>query len=223
MIKLFALFTLISPLSVWGVWGRAPEDFVSIKNADSDILVDVKYFGENNFVGEKIDGYQAPYCVLSAPAAKALKHAQEIAKERGFGLKVFDCYRPQTAVDHFVRWAKDLENIKMKERYYPFVKKDMLFEEGYIAEKSGHSRGSTVDLTLVDREGEEVPMGTRFDYFDPLSHTESREIAPENLKNRLLLKGIMEEAGFKNYAKEWWHYTLKNEPHSDTYFSFPVR
>lgn len=207
---------LLSPLAM-----SLPNGFVSIDKLDPSIQVEARYFGEDNFVGQRIDGYQAPKCVLSLQAAKALEKAQALAKEWGLALKVFDCYRPQSAVNHFVRWAKDLGDTKMKKRYYPNVPKSELFSQGYIAEKSGHSRGSTVDLTLT-QNGNELEMGTIFDFFDPRSHTEAPETIKEAAQNRANLKRIMHEAGFKNYPQEWWHYTLIDEPHKDTYFQFPV-
>lgn len=221
------------------------KQFVPIKEFAPNILVEARYFGEHNFIGRKIDGYKAGKCLLSLPAAKALAKAQKESNRLGYTLKTYDCYRPQMAVDHFVRWAKDLEDQKMKARFYPQVAKEVLFENGYIASKSGHSRGSTVDLTLVklpaadqpDFNSEEplvdcrsperfkdnsVDMGTAYDCFDPLSHTENPEIGKKALKNRRLLKKIMQKSGFKNYSKEWWHYTLKNEPYPDTYFNFSI-
>lgn len=197
--------------------------FIDIKVLSPDIKVEAKYFTDDNFVGEKIDGYQAGKCLLSNQAAQALARAQKIAREKGLFLKAFDCYRPQKAVDHFVRWAKDLTDTRRKRVHYPNVSKENLFTDGYIASKSGHSRGSTIDLTLVDANGVELDMGGIYDFFDPISHTLSPQVPAAKLKNRKELKSIMESAGFKNYSKEWWHYTLKNEPYPDSYFSFPVK
>jgi D-alanyl-D-alanine dipeptidase len=146
-----------------------------------------------------------------------LQNVQSELQKEGFTLKVFDCYRPQRAVDHFVRWAKDLNDTKMKSTYYPNVDKKDLFKDGYIAAKSGHSRGSTLDLTI-----EGFDMGTPFDFFDPRSHTMTETVTQQQHKNRMTLKRVMERNGFKNYAEEWWHYTLKEEPFKETYFDFAI-
>lgn len=205
------------------IYARKALPFPDIKALSPNVIVDAKYYGEKNFVGERIDGYEAPKCLLSKKAAQALSRAQKLAEKQELSLKAFDCYRPQIAVDHFVRWAKDLKDTKRKKVHYPYVSKENLFSEGYIASKSGHSRGSTIDLTLATKAGKELDMGGIFDYFDPLSHTLSKKITKSQLKNRLKLKSIMEEAGFRNYKKEWWHYTLRKEPYPQSYFSFPVK
>lgn len=221
--------------------------FVSILEMDSTIVVEARYFGDNNFVGRPIAGYEAPKCLLTRPAAAALVRVQEDLRPFGLGLKTFDCYRPQRAVDDFVAWAADADDTEMKPWFYPAVGKGDLFSEGYIAERSGHSRGSTVDLTIVplsptdtgqaEVEGpidcrlpgnerpraEPVHMGTAYDCFDPLSHTANPEISVEARRNRLLLKSVMEKHGFVNYAQEWWHFTLRDEPYPDLYFDVPVR
>jgi zinc D-Ala-D-Ala dipeptidase len=195
-------------------------------------------------VGEKIDGYQAPRCLLSQPAADALAAVQlDLAGRgqplpqlpfitrslrelvgRGLGLKVFDCYRPQRAVAHFMRWAQNVDEVSRKAEFYPEVDKRDLFKEGYIAERSGHSRGSTVDLTLVRRaDGSELDMGSPFDLFSPKSWPSDRSVSALAQSNRALLAEAMMRAGFRPYDKEWWHFTLVNEPFPDTYFDFPVR
>lgn len=226
---------------------EAPADFVALSTVDPTILQEMRYFTPHNFVGERIDGYQQPLCILTRPAAEALHKAQTKLLRQGYTFKVYDCYRPQRAVNHFVRWAQDLDDQAMKGEFYPNVDKSRLFEDGYIAEKSGHSRGSTLDLTLVKIParptrpyipGEplvpcyapqqkrfpdnSVDMGTGFDCFDTLSHTLDPRIQGEQRANRLLLKGTLEELGFANLAEEWWHYTFKPEPYPDTYFDFPV-
>ena len=224
-----------------------PDQFVSISDLDPTIQLDIRYFTANNFTGRKIKGYESAKCILTIDAAKALVEAQKDAITRGYSIKVYDCYRPQRAVSDFVEWAKDLEDTEMQHRFYPAVPKNELFSRGYIAEKSGHSRGSTMDLTLVPlntRQPESVPannhydcrlqkpgrypdnsidMGTGFDCFDKLAHTDNPDITEAGRKNRHLLRSIMENAGFVNYDKEWWHYTLKDEPFPDTYFDFPVQ
>ncbi|MBL3670883.1 M15 family metallopeptidase [Streptomyces sp. M2CJ-2] len=226
---------------------KAPKDFVALNSVDPTIIQEMRYFTPHNFVGERIDGYRQPLCILTRPAARALHEAQRKLLRQGYSLKVYDCYRPQRAVDHFVRWAKDLDDQAMKGEFYPNVDKNRLFADGYIAEKSGHSRGSTVDLTVVRLPAEptrpyhpgqpltpcfaakdqrfpdnSVDMGTGYDCFDTLSHTLDPRIQGEQRANRLLLKGTLESLGFVNLAEEWWHYTFKPEAHPDTYFDFPV-
>ena len=201
-----------------------PHGFVDLKKAVPALQVEARYYGSNNFLGRPVDGYEAPRCYLTRPAAKALKAAEEALAPFGLGLKVFDAYRPQRAVDHFVRWAKDLGDTKMKARYYPRVAKSVLFKEGYIAARSGHSRGSTVDLTLIDRaSGRELDMGTGFDFFGPESWPSSMAVTAQQRANRLLLRSVMTRAGFRPLQEEWWHFTLENEPFPERYFDFPVR
>lgn len=226
---------------------KAPENFVALRAVDPTILQDIRYFTRHNFVGDRITGYQQPLCILTRSAAEALHKAQVKLLKRGYTLKVYDCYRPQRAVDHFVRWAKDLDDQRMKTEFYPQVDKTRLFTDGYIAEKSGHSRGSTMDLTLVKlparptrpySPGEplmpcyaprherfpdnSVDMGTGYDCFDTLSHTDNPRITGEQRANRQLLKGTLETLGFVNLPEEWWHFTYKPESYPDTYFDFPV-
>ena len=203
------------------------QDFVDVRSLDPSIAADMRYAGSENFVGEPIDGYEAPKCLLSRAAAEALVEVQSILRDDGFGLLVFDCYRPQRGVDHFVRWAKDTTDLRTKAEYYPNVRKSRLFEDGYIASRSGHSRASTVDLTIVRRRPDDsveaLDMGTPFDFFDPRSHTESPDVTSEQLVNRLRLRDAMEEGGFRNYSAEWWHYTMRDEPYPDEYFDRPIR
>ncbi|MFF0475449.1 M15 family metallopeptidase [Streptomyces sp. NPDC004284] len=226
---------------------KAPREFVALSSVDRTILQEMRYTTAHNFVGEPVDGYRQPLCILTRPAAEALHRAQVRLLARGYTLKVYDCYRPQRAVDHFVRWAKDLEDERMKKEFYPLVDKSRLFADGYIAEKSGHSRGSTVDLTIVRLPavstrayvpGEElvecsapqeerfpdnsVDMGTGFDCFDTLSHTDDPRIRGEQRANRDLLRGALAEQGFVNLPEEWWHFTFKPEPFPSTFFDFPV-
>uniref|UniRef100_A0AAU1I8Q0 D-alanyl-D-alanine dipeptidase n=1 Tax=Streptomyces sp. NBC_00180 TaxID=2903632 RepID=A0AAU1I8Q0_9ACTN len=226
---------------------KAPNDFVALRTVDPTIVQEMRYFTPHNFVGERIDGYRQPLCILTRPAAEALRKAQKRLLRQGYKLKVYDCYRPQRAVDHFVRWAEDLDDEAMRDEFYPNVDKTLLFADGYIAEKSGHSRGSTMDLTIVRlpakptrpyvpgaslvpcfaAQAERFPdnsvdMGTGFDCFDTLSHTLDPRIKGEQRTNRLLLKSTLEALGFVNLAEEWWHYTFKPEPYPDTYFDFPV-
>jgi D-alanyl-D-alanine dipeptidase len=201
-----------------------PSGFVDLKETVPSVAVELRYYGENNFIGQRIDGYEAPICYVSISAAQALKEVQSELSSFGLGLKLFDGYRPQRAVNHFVRWAKDLNDTTMKASYYPNVQKSELFEKGYIATHSGHSRGSTVDLTLIDlATGEELDMGTVFDFFSPLSSPTSKEVTQQQRANRLLLRSLMLRHGFRPLEEEWWHFTLENKPYPTTYFDFPVR
>lgn len=201
-----------------------PDDFVDISQTVPGITVETRYYGSDNFVGKRIDGYEAPRSYLTLPAAKALARVQSELERYGLGLKIFDAYRPQRAVDHFVRWAKDLEDIKMKKRYYPNVAKSTLFEKGYIAARSGHSRGSTVDLTIIDMASETaLDMGTSFDYFGEESWPSSQAVTAQQRANRLLLRRVMMRHGFRPLEEEWWHFTLENEPYPERFFDFPVR
>ena len=205
-------------------------DLISISELDSTIVLDIRYASNDNFVGARIDGYEDPVCLLSAPAASALVEANRILAGVGFRLGVFDCYRPQRGVDHFVRWSRYALDQKMKSSYYPNVDKKLLFELGYIASRSGHSRASTADVGMLasadssdDGPFEWVDMGTPFDYFDPLSHTDVPGLSPQQRYHRDVLRDAMRKAGFRNYAKEWWHYTLIDEPYRDQYFDVVVK
>ena len=199
-----------------------PAGFVDLAEAVPGIVVDLRYLGENNFVGTPIEGYEAGNCYISKEAALALASVQEELAAFGLGLKVFDAYRPQRAVDHFIRWAEDLDDTKMKPAFYPRVSKQHLFRDGYIAARSGHSRGSTVDLTIVSEDGE-LDMGTPFDFFGSESHGASLAVTPQQRANRALLRSVMTKHGFRPLAEEWWHFTLDDEPYPGTYFDFPVR
>ena len=198
--------------------------FVSIGEAIPDILLDIRYYSSFNFIGERIDGYEEPAALLTREAAQALKEAGKEAAGQGFRLKIFDAYRPQKAVDHFVRWAKDPDDIRMKEFFYPELEKKDIIPLGYIAEHSGHSRGSTVDLTLFDMATQrDLDMGGTFDYFGELSHPDYSGVSEAQHANRMLLQKLMLKHGFRPPETEWWHFTLENEPCPDTYFTFPVR
>jgi len=201
-----------------------PQEFRYIKNEIPNIVEEIRYYGENNFIGTPIDGYLAPRAILTKEATKSLKKVQNELNSFGLGLKIFDAYRPQKAVNHFVRWGKDLKQTKMKMEYYPTVDKKNLFKEGYIAEKSGHSRGSTIDLTIIELKNEtELDMGSNFDFFSKMSWVKYDKITPQQRANRMLLNSIMLRYGFRPYAQEWWHFTLKNEPYSNKYFDFNIR
>lgn len=202
----------------------ADHPLVDIETIAPSIVVEMRYFGSDNFVGRPIDGYLAPKCLLSEPAAKALGKAQGEFAVFGLSIKVFDCYRPQPAVDHFMRWTRDANDVSKKIEFYPDVQKSRLVPDGYIAERSGHSRASTVDLSLVfESSGVELDMGSAWDYFDVMSHTENNSVSLEARRNRLLLRSVLHKHGFDNYSAEWWHFTLRNEPFPETYFSHPVK
>ena len=198
--------------------------FVNSAETVPGLAVDMRYFGEENFVGRRIAGYEAPVCLLTREAAEALGKVQARLAAFGLGLKVFDCYRPTRAVADFAAWARDPSDQKRKTQQYPDVDKSRLFELGYIAERSGHSRGSTVDLTLVDlQSGAELDMGAGYDLFDTLSWPSDPRPAVAARANRMLLQQVMTEAGFRPLKEEWWHFTLNGEPYPETYFDFPVR
>ncbi|MFG2720040.1 M15 family metallopeptidase [Streptomyces sp. NPDC048416] len=226
---------------------KVPGAFVALSSVDPSIIQEMRYITPHNFVGGPIDGYRQPLCILTRPAAQALHRAQRELLRRGYSLKVYDCYRPQRAVDHFVRWAKDLADQRMKAEFYPRVDKSRLFADGYIAERSGHSRGSTMDLTIVELpavpsgpyrpgqplapcyapRGERFPdnsldMGTGFDCFDTLAHTDDPRIQGVQRANRQFLKHTLEARGFVNLPEEWWHFTYRPEPFPDTRFDSPV-
>lgn len=200
------------------------QGFVLVTDIVPDVILEIRYFSTYNFVGQRIDGYEEPVAILTREAANALKQVSDDMLKQGYRLKVYDGYRPQRAVDHFVRWAEDLNDTAMKSVFYPQVDKADLFEQGFIAKKSGHSRGSTVDLTLVDAlTGKELDMGGAFDYFGELSHPGYRgELTQAQIDNRMLLREAMLRHGFKPLSTEWWHFTLVNEPYPGTYFDFPV-
>lgn len=198
--------------------------FVSVTDVVPDAILDIRYYSENNFIGEKIDGYEEPVALLTKEAALALKKAADEIRKRGLCFRIYDAYRPQKAVDHFVRWAKDLGDTRMKKWYYPDISKQDIFPLGFIAEHSGHSRGSTVDLTLYDCDGRcDVDMGGTFDYFGEISHSDYADLSSEQLSNRKYLREVMVKNGFMPLKEEWWHYTLKDEPCPNTYFTFPSR
>ena len=201
-----------------------PEGFVLVSDVVPDVIQEIRYYSTYNFVGRRIDGYETPVAILTRQAAEALKRASDDVVRRGYRLKIYDAYRPQRAVDHFVRWSKDPADATMKAPFYPGLEKSELFPRGYIAEKSGHSRGSTVDLTLFDAStGKEVDMGGTFDWFGESSHPAwTNGLTSAQIANRMLLRETMLKAGFKPIEEEWWHFTLKDEPYPDTAFDFPV-
>lgn len=198
-------------------------DFVLVSEVIPEAILEIRYYTDYNFVGERIDGYEEPLAFLTKEAATALKKVSDELMAQGYRLKIYDAYRPQMAVDHFVRWAKDLEDTKMKEYFYPELEKDVIFPLGYILEHSGHTRGSTVDLTIVDKDTkEDIDMGGTFDYFGELSHPDYKGITDEQFNNRMILREAMLKYGFNPLDEEWWHFTLKDEPYPNTYFTFPI-
>ena len=217
--------------------------FVTLSDAVPDAILEVRYFSTYNFVGERIDGYEEPTALLTKKAAEALRAVSDDVVAQGYRLKIYDAYRPQKGVDHFVRWAADLQDVRMKPYFYPDLDKSVLFEQEYIMAKSGHTRGSTVDLTLFDmRTEKEVDMGGTFDWFGPESHPDfcgnpetgeytgdnskspaGRSITERQFANRMILRRAMLAHGFKPLDTEWWHFTLRDEPYPDVYFTFPVK
>ncbi|MFG1392821.1 M15 family metallopeptidase [Xanthobacter agilis] len=214
---------LVAPAVGVAAPAARPEVFVDVKDLLPDVVLDVRYAGSRNFVGAPVDGYGAARCLLTRPAAEALAGVARDAQARGLKLKLFDCYRPARAVAHFARWAADLSDTRTKATYYPDLDKGQLFALGYIAARSGHSRGSTLDLTMVEAEtGAELDMGTPFDLFSTLSWPDSDAVTAEQKANRRLLARLMAEHSFKPFAQEWWHFTLADEPFPATYFDFPI-
>lgn len=219
--------------------------FVNITDIVPDVILEIRYYGTYNFVGARIDGYLQPTALLTREAAEALKNVSDDVKSLGYRLKIYDAYRPQMGVDHFVRWSTDPTDTCMKRYFYPMLDKPVLFEQNYIMSKSGHTRGSTVDLTIFDMTTEkEVDMGGTFDWFGEESHPDycgnpetgeylglteeqqSRGLQPitkEQFRNRMILRNAMLRHGFKALDSEWWHFTLIDEPFSNTYFTFPVK
>lgn len=235
--KIFISCLILSLISVFAIMGASfsadvgekfnysndSSDFVVLTDIDPNVILEIRYYSTYNFVGDRIDGYEQPTALLTKEAAEALKEVSDDLEKKGYRLKIYDAYRPQKAVNHFERWANDTRDTRMKDYFYPELDKSVLFDQGYIANYSGHSRGSTVDLTLFDMKTEkEVDMGGTFDYFGEISHPDYKNITDEQYKNRMILREAMMDHGFKPIDTEWWHFTLENEPYPDTYFTFPV-
>ena len=199
-----------------------PNGFVYVSDVIPSVREDIRYAGTHNFIGRPVDGYAVPRAVLTCEAAHALRAAADAFARQGYTLLLYDGYRPQRAVDHFARWAQDESDTVAKAEFYPDLDKAELFPRGYIALKSGHSRGSTVDLTLLSGDGRELDMGGKFDWFSPVSSHAYEALTDVQKANRLLLKAGMEAAGFTPYSEEWWHYRLLDEPYPDTYFDFTI-
>ena len=201
---------------------QLPNNFIYLDEIIKDVVINLKYLSNDNFIGSPINGYINNRIIITKEAASALKHVQEDLSHFGYGLKVYDAYRPQKAVDHFVKWSKN-NNKKMKSTHYPNVKKKRLFKEGYIASKSGHSRGSTIDLTIIDlKNNKELDMGTIYDFFGKESWIDYSKLSSKQRANRLLLQSLMKKYGFRPLKEEWWHFTLHNEPFPEKYFNFNV-
>ena len=200
-----------------------PSGFVLLADYVPGIIQEIRYYSTYNFVGERINGYEEPVALTTVEAARALISVANELNVKGYRLKVFDAYRPVNAVSHFVYWGLEDQDIRMKPYFYPNLEKQELFAKGYIAAKSSHSRGSTVDLTLFDMNaGKDVDMGSPFDFFGEVSHPDYKGITEQQYKNRMLLQNAMVRNGFTTIDCEWWHFTLKDEPYPDTYFEFPV-
>ena len=200
-----------------------PSGFVLLSDYVPGIVQEIRYFSTYNFIGDRIDGYEEPCAIITKEAARALKSVSNEMMVQGYRLKIFDTYRPACAVRHFVLWGIEDQDIRMKPYFYPELEKQELFMKGYIAKQSSHSRGSTVDLTLLDmKTGKELDMGSPFDLFSELSHPDNRDITDEQYENRMILRNVMIRNGFAPINCEWWHFTLENEPYPDTYFEFPV-
>ncbi len=226
MSKFWQVITVLSALSALVAAAGASQRAAMLINAETvvpGLITDIRYAGSHNFVGRPIDGYRAPRCLLTQPAANALAEVAREVAIRGLVIKAFDCYRPTRAVADFIRWARDPKDQAAKTEFYPQVDKRTLFRDGYIASRSGHSRGSTIDLTLARNDGTELDMGTPFDFFSPRSWTAASSVSAEQHANRMRLAAAMQHHGFRGYPKEWWHFTLRNEPFPDTYFDLPVQ
>ncbi|MBR1450904.1 MAG: M15 family metallopeptidase [Lachnospiraceae bacterium] len=197
--------------------------FVLLADFVPQIVQEIRYYSTYNFIGDRIDGYEEPCALLTKEAARALKSVAAEVMVQGYRLKVFDAYRPACAVKHFMLWGIEDQDVRMKPYFYPDLEKQELFIKGYIAKQSSHSRGSTVDLTLLDmKSGKELDMGSPFDFFGPVSHPDYKGITDEQYENRMILQNVMTRNGFKTIDCEWWHFTLEAEPYPDTYFEFPV-
>ena len=219
--RLYYKFIIIFILSNL-VANNLPKGFVYISEIINNVDLDIRYSSSDNFIGKNINGYNSPVAIGTTELASALQEVQNDLKHFGYGIKIFDAYRPQKAVNHFLRWSTN-DDILMKDLFYPNIDKKNLFKEGYIASRSGHSRGSTVDLTIIDiNNKKELDMGTVYDFFGTESSYDFTGLTPEQSSNRLLLNSIMNKFGFKALETEWWHFTLENEPFPDTYFNFNV-
>lgn len=227
-----AMFSACKNTNTQTLPGEDGSGFVSVSEVVPDVILEIRYHSTYNFIGDRIPGYDEPLALITRQAADSLKVVSDELLQQGYRLKVYDAYRPQCAVDFFMEWAKDEDDIRMKEYFYPELEKSVLIPQDYIAEKSGHTRGSTIDLTLFDmKTGKEADMGCTFDYFGVASHPDvlpgqpignCKPINEQQYRNRMILRDAMLRHGFKPYECEWWHFTLEDEPYPDTYFTFPV-
>ncbi len=200
-----------------------PKGFVDLNDLIDDLQVDLKYFTGDNFIGAQVRGYERSRCIITQAAAQALVRVQQTLSEFGLGLKIFDAYRPQMAVDHFIQWCGEITAPVTQSRFFPDLQPAELFSKGYLIKHSSHSRGSTVDLTLIDSvSGEELDMGTEFDFFGPLSWFDATKVSAQARANRMLLQQTMVQHGFVPFHQEWWHFTLADEPFPSRYFDFPI-
>ncbi|WP_457617199.1 M15 family metallopeptidase [Lutibacter sp.] len=223
--KAFILCVIAILFSINGIAQKLHKGFSYVKEEIPTIVLELRYASNHNFIGKPIDGYLKPVAILSSNAVEALKKVQAELAKKQLGLKIYDAYRPQTAVNHFMRWALDLNDTINKAEFYPNVDKKNLFKDGYIASRSGHSRGSTIDITIVNLASpnkEELDMGSPYDFFGEKSWIQYPKLTAKQRENRELLQRVMKKYNFANYPKEWWHFTLKNEPFPETYFDFPI-
>jgi len=225
MLMLAALSFMLPQCANAETYSDDSSGFVVLSDVVPDIIQEIRYYSTYNFVGDRINGYNEPCALMTKEAADALKKVADYLRPKGYRLKIYDAYRPQMAVNHFMAWAKDVNDTRMKKYFYPELDKAQIIPQGYVAVKSGHSRGSTIDLTLFDMNtGKEVDMGGTFDYFGERSHPDYKgDLTAEQIANRNILRDAMIKFGFKPLEEEWWHFTLKNEPYPDTYFTFPVQ
>ncbi|WP_442265558.1 M15 family metallopeptidase [Tenacibaculum sp. ZS6-P6] len=222
MKKIFTFFFYWTTLILFAQ--KLPKGFSYIKDIAPSIQQELRYCYTNNFVGTSINGYEEPVLITSTKAALALKKAQDQLIKKGLSLKIFDAYRPQRAVNHFGRWARIPKDTLTKQQFYPKLNKRNLFKLGYISSRSGHSRGSSIDLTIINlKTNKELDMGGPYDFFGKVSHVFYKNITKKQKENRMLLRNIMLANGFKPYSYEWWHFTLRNEPFPKTYFDFPIK
>ncbi len=220
-LTVFILFSFVQVNSASQI-SYDKSDFIPIYTVIDDAAYDIRYYSSNNFTGNKINGYKAPIAYMTKDGAKALVIAADNLRKQGYRLLIWDTYRPQKAVDNFVEWINDPNN-KGDKSFYPSLEKSDLLEGQYIMSKSGHTRGSTVDLTLIKKDGSFVDMGGTFDLFSEISHPDYKKLTREQKKNRKILHDAMIQAGFKGIDSEWWHFTLENEPYPDTYFDFDIK
>lgn len=219
--KMKLLFFLIVCMSISSA--QLPNGFVYVQDFIPSIKVELRYYSTNNFIGRPVDGYLRDVAILSAKATEALKQIQLELKQENLSIMIYDSYRPQRSVNHFVKWAKNLHDTLNKKLFYPRVKKNELFDRGYIALKSGHTRGSTLDVTLIDlKTSKPLDMGSPYDFFGLESWVLNNKLTAKHRANRMQLQKIMLKYGFISYEKEWWHFTLKDEPFPNVYFDFPV-